>query len=548
MELTPEKRFLKCDRALFRIFVALTILFLQASIFASADESKPAITLSWYGKTNYESFNALPQIKKVTSNKELTESVSKAKSYISEKVFSGLKGKFSSKPLAWKLLNSDFVFLSWPSRGKDDSPEGWALAIKNADVNDFMLGEAAHRLGIGLDGLKSDSSEAAAGVVESKVVGEKIWRLGRFNDWLHLSSFNKSVSPKFIPELKIANALTVADEKAKGGRLMLLNADANRLPFSKMLFLGIGDSNLPVISVEGKIKNENIRIDGYFDFDQPLDISLSDWKLPESTLRDPVTGFTAIRGLKSIVKGFNKEVADVMPETDQMIVATEFHGQFSFVMRWFLPVDELKSNFDKSKNGISEVIGKFLSKSPFGRLSYNEEEPRLSWAGLPIIVPYLTGLDLKDDGNFLEIGFLPLKTKERKPVPQALLDQVTKSDNVIFYDWELTPQRALTISSLVNVYEILNYTTRIRTPGSAIGKNSPSPPNPQSAMKIIKALTNVSGNTVTQIQKESPTRWKFQKTSKLGLGSFEIVALSRFLSIPEIAGPLHIQSKPKKGK
>lgn len=546
MEITPMKRFLKCGKAVTSLCALSIFLLLQGPLSAAEDAFEPAFTLKWYGKTNYESLNGLPQIKKVTSNVELGESISKAKSLIFEKALSGLKGKIAQQPVAWSLLNSDFVFMAWPGDNDLDVPKGWAIALKSSDTNQLLLDEAAKRLGISLQELASGSDKG--GVVESKTTKDRIWRLGKFNQWLHLSSFSHSGSSKFIPELIITKTLAEADKEAHNGRLMLLNADANRLALLKALCLGVVDSNLPSISLEGKIHKENIRIEGFFDFDQPVDLDLSSWKIPASTLRDPITGFTAIRGLTSIVKGFNKEVADVLPDTNQMIIATEFHGQFSFVMRWFLPVDNLNNNFNKSKTGISGIIGKFLSKSPFGKLSFNEEEPRLSWAGLPIIVPYLVGLDLKDDGNFLEIGFLPLTTKERKPVPQELLDQVLKSEDVIFYDWELTPQRALTISSLANVYEILNYTVAIGTPGGAVGKNVPSPPNPQAAIKIIRALTDASGNTVTQIQKESPTRWKFQKTSKLGIGSFEIVALSRFFSIPEIAGPLHLQKNIKKAK
>lgn len=504
---------LQVCRVSLTLAVAYCLIAPQPAICGEKESPIPVV-LNWNGEHFKQDLSALPQFATILADDNIKSKFGAAESRLIQDVV-GLPILFP-KANSTSILENNFIVGMWPV-GKDET-KGSFLAIQNLDEKHPFITSVQEMVGIPFPKIEKGEKKSESGISEKVSKDNKSWVLGRYKSWIYVAQTEGGS----VPHLDILDAC----KSTCGDSIMSLSLDAYKLP-------GLNESlnlyfNNPIRSVRlhASIANSNIKIEGEATLTKEVN-KLSEWKLPLSDLRDPVTSFTAVRGLSKAFETINKSFGNILPESDQLILAGEFHGHLHYVMRCFLPVANMNKSFGKSKEDATKFMNAFFEKNPIGKLAKNDM--RLSWTGLPIIVPYLRGLDTTNNGGFLELGVLPLKA-EPKPVPQALVDQIIKSEKTLLYDWELTRQRATQLSAIYNIFEVLKYTQDIRKFSGTNGKDVPRPPNAVEANKIIAILCGDNDNAITQFILAEPNKIKIQRNSKIGISAIEIVFLSRFLT------------------
>jgi len=157
-------------------------------------------------------------------------------------------------------------------------------------------------------------------------------------------------------------------------------------------------------------------------------------------------------------------------------------------------------------------IRRALGSNFLGSLILTTNGLALSWHGLPIAVPTIADLKVTN-GEFALIAFLPLPRLKDRP-PQELFAQIAPS-NLVFYDWESTPHRMHTWQQVYQLGEIGS--RRGLTPTNAVDQRWQ-----RDVMPLLR-------DSVTEMHATSPTQMTLVRKSSVGLTSFELVTLSRWL-------------------
>jgi hypothetical protein len=143
-------------------------------------------------------------------------------------------------------------------------------------------------------------------------------------------------------------------------------------------------------------------------------------------------------------------------------------------------------------------------------LATNQME--LIWRGLPLAVPNIGGLKASN-GEFALVNFFPLPRLKDRP-PQELFAQIVR-DDLVLYDWESTPHRMNTWRQFYQLGEIGSH--RPLTPTNAVDQRWQS-----DIMPLLR-------DAVTEMHASSPTQMTLVRKSSVGLSSFELVTLSRWV-------------------
>jgi hypothetical protein len=154
---------------------------------------------------------------------------------------------------------------------------------------------------------------------------------------------------------------------------------------------------------------------------------------------------------------------------------------------------------------------------------------RISWLGLPFIVPSLEALH-EPFGDFLVAGVFPNGPKTR-PLPPELFLRLAQS-NLVYYHWEITADR---LKQLPNLTQLALMVTRHRQLDAQ-----------SAAAKWLDRIGPTLGNNVTEVTQTAPNELLFTRKAPGGLTAVELTALANWLEAPNFPGcdlrlppPLH---------
>jgi hypothetical protein len=144
---------------------------------------------------------------------------------------------------------------------------------------------------------------------------------------------------------------------------------------------------------------------------------------------------------------------------------------------------------------------------------------RISWLGLPFIVPSLEALH-EPFGDFLIAGVFPNGPKTR-PLPPELFVRLAQS-NQVYYHWEITADR---LKQLPNLTQLALMVTRHRQ------LNAQS-----AAAKWLDRVGPTLSNTVTEVTQTAPNELTFMRQAPGGFTAVELVALASWLEATNFPG------------
>lgn len=297
------------------------------------------------------------------------------------------------------------------------------------------------------------------------------------------------------------------------------------------------DSNtdMPKISLLLSGNGANAVATGELVFKQPLGIELEPWTFPKSQVHGAVVGFSAIRGISSLLsktefwKEFQLGAAPNQIFTwadanvpSQMHMAATMESPHEFIQ-------QLERNFSPKANA-------WLANHALGSIA-PLEGGGICWKDLPMIAPYLRVAKDKNQPT-LEGGLAP-NSKTRPDAPPEIyprptlsehLDLLNSQTNLIAYEWETTGARAESIHTLGQLLRV-------------IMRHPQMPAETGSSQWLFNARPRLA-NTTTLVMLNTPNTLKFERKSTVGFNALELHILADWLESPEFPSGFYSTLSP----
>jgi hypothetical protein len=297
-----------------------------------------------------------------------------------------------------------------------------------------------------------------------------------------------------------------------GGVWATLSADLTGVSQNRRLPLDTAASRF---ELQLSVTNAAFRAQGRILYDTLQTRAVTAWHVPVELIRDPLISFTAVRGLGEwSARQSAVQSSGWAPAPDQFFLWAM--AQIPFQTFVAAPAARASNVLEKLATQVPALITNHLLPRAIGEIHWATNHSELLWRGLPILVPFLKPAR-EAAGEFLFGGLFPPRPAA-DPAPADLLQQLQR-DDLLYYDWEITGERALQWRQLLQLRQIISDPWRrpAGTNGSA----------------WIEAAASQLGNTVTEITVVSPRELAFTRKSHLGVTGFELAVLARWLDAAE---------------
>ena len=281
-------------------------------------------------------------------------------------------------------------------------------------------------------------------------------------------------------------------------------------------FPSINPFDLPETRWQAVGRDGNLRLNGGLIFPQPLAMTLEKWRMPTNTIHQPFISFTAARGIAPWLEKQNwAQPYEISPGPNQVFI----WAMARIPLQTFaaVPVPDGKvalKDFEQKMSANTDWQSHLMM--PVTMVMTNN---RISWLGLPSIVPSLEALH-EPTGDFLFAGVFPNGPTTR-PLPPELCLRLAQS-NLVYYHWEIT---AVRLKMLPQLSQLALMVTRHRQLDAQ-----------SAASKWLDRIGPTLGNTVTEIKQTAPNELSFTRKAPGGLTAVELTALANWLEAANFPG------------
>lgn len=291
-----------------------------------------------------------------------------------------------------------------------------------------------------------------------------------------------------------------------------LEGDANLAEFKQRIPWLADFSNLPAAHFSLSNRADFVRTLVRLDFPKPHQWKAEPWLIPTNTIWDPLTDFTAARGISRVLNEI-----PLIRNSGWSPLPNQFCGwgnrNLPFQLFYAFPSRDVNGQLRRAEPKLRSEISRVCGAHLVGELGWNSNKTELVWQGLPLATPGI--VPVKDGAQeFAVVQFFPMiKSKDRPP--QELFAQIAGRDDLVAYDWESTEFRLPHWRQIYQIAEIV--TRRTLTPTNAVSQ------------RWQEEVTTHLGDTVTELRASSPTQMTLVRKSTIGLTAFELVTLSRWI-------------------
>jgi hypothetical protein len=282
--------------------------------------------------------------------------------------------------------------------------------------------------------------------------------------------------------------------------------------------LGLGwklPTEVPKISLSLGAEGELVRTTGRLNFKTPLPLNLDEWQIPTNLVHDPLTSFTAIRGIKSLLassRAWNS--LQLGPPPNQLYLWAQ--GSLPITIFWAAPLLDASNHIYQFTEHLVNDANPWVTTNTIGRFARTTNANAAVWGDLPFMEPYMRSITLPE-GDFI-MGGLGTSPSTNRPAPQTLFDQFLPRTNLVCYDWELTGDRIE--PSIYNI-QLLRF----------LFQKAQIPPE-STSFAWLKALETKLGNSATLIALTRPDTLTVVRKSSLGFTGIELQILADWLESP----------------
>jgi hypothetical protein len=301
-----------------------------------------------------------------------------------------------------------------------------------------------------------------------------------------------------------------------------LNTELDLIALSSALGLGWNlPAETPNISLTMAGEGDLVRTTARLKFEKPLPLNLEDWNIPTNLVHDPLTSFTAIRGIKSLLSSNkNWNTLQLGPPPNQLYFWAQ--GNLPVTTFWAAPLPDASNHIYQLTEHLIQNANPWLATNAMGQFQRTTNANAVIWGGLPFMEPYLRSVTLPE-GDFI-MGGVGASPSTNRPVPPGLFEQFRPRTNIVYYDWELTGAR---IEAALHNIQFLRF----------VFQKAQVPPE-SSSITWLKAVEAKLANSATMVALTRPDSLSFVRRSSVGFTALELHILADWLESPQFPNGL----------
>jgi len=285
-------------------------------------------------------------------------------------------------------------------------------------------------------------------------------------------------------------------------------------PHLAEIFPAFATFDFPKVEVQVTEAASNLKLTGKIDLSRPLP-ALETWKIPTNMIHPPLSSFMAVRGLAPWLENQRWERLHALsPLPDQAFIWSRGTELQTFIA---VPVPNATNALARLAQNLT-VNSNWQNHLIFS-LGMNQTANTITWQDLPYVEPEITAVS-GPSGDYLVAGISP-NIPGRKLLPRGLRQAVNR-DNLVLYDWEITPERLADLPQLTQLALMM-------TNKKQLGQND-------AAAQWLNHIGPTLGNCVTEVTQTSPSELSFVRTAPAGLTAIELMALASWLEAPNFPG------------
>jgi hypothetical protein len=263
-------------------------------------------------------------------------------------------------------------------------------------------------------------------------------------------------------------------------------------------------------------------------FSEPLPAQLEPWSIPLDLIHEPLTSFTAIRGVRPLL-------ADWKPWNDLQI-GTPPDQLFFWSLAGSPYQTYFAAPFPDANQEVSALTDYLLQKgNPWlaanGYINFDRaaDSNGVTWGNLSGIRPFIKSAGGGSE-SWLFAGLLPDTNTDLRPPPVGMIQDILRRTNLVYYDWETTGPR-------LNPDRELGQTARQIARRPQMDLNS-------AGMDWLAMLIPRLGISATIITRTAPGRLTLYRRSTFGFTAPELHLLADWLESPAFPRHLHSTTIP----
>lgn len=278
-------------------------------------------------------------------------------------------------------------------------------------------------------------------------------------------------------------------------------------------------------------KGEDVRWTGELLLARKTGLNLESWKMPTGMIHEPLISFTAARGVDEWVSSWSwVRQLNLKTIPSQYFIWALSDTPFNTYIA--APCTDAPKRLQELVPALVKRYNPILTLQNAGALKEATNHAGLLWQGLPIAVPNLTAVRMKNGQEFLSAGMFP-NNRNTNALPAELLSQL-RQPNLVYYDWEITQNRLMQWRGMGDLFEIMLHLPRI-------SQN-------KECTEWMDAAGKELGNTGTEVTQVAPGRLSVVRNSPAGLTACEIYLLLDWLNDPERRVGSDTRKTPPKAK
>jgi hypothetical protein len=252
-------------------------------------------------------------------------------------------------------------------------------------------------------------------------------------------------------------------------------------------------------------------------FTQPFAAPLEPWHLPVELMHEPLTSFTAMRGVQSWLDGWKPWHALEIGTAPGQLYFWSLAGS-PYQAYLAAPLPDASHQVAALSETLLQKGNPWLATN--GYISFNRaaDANGVTWGSLPDIKPFIKSAGTGSDG-FLFAGLLPDTNNAAAPPPAGMIQDILHRTNLVYYDWEITGPRLQPMLQLGQTARQIARRPQIAMDSAGIN--------------WLAMLIPRLGTSATIITRTGPAELTLYRRSTLGFNALELHLLADWLESPQ---------------
>jgi len=266
------------------------------------------------------------------------------------------------------------------------------------------------------------------------------------------------------------------------------------------------------------------------DLGRPLALTLPAWEIPTEFIHQPLTAFTAVRGLGPWLAWLSawKEL-QFTNTPDQFFCWAQVQAGGPFVTYFAAPLTAADSNVSQLAARLVKQGNPWLTVNGQGHFEWQANVSTLVWHDALIVDPFLKPVTVNHH-DWLLSGLIPYYPGNPNPPPADIVHAVLGSTNLVYYQAEDTGSRIDDNFFILQLFRVVFHLPQL-------------PPKATATM-WLKRIEPLLGDSSTSVIQTGPGQLALTRQSTLGFTALELHLLADWLESPEFPQGLHTFRAP----